>query len=318
MMHGWLIGSSLSWKMFSLASICHLISQSLSIVRSRIAWSHQVKGAFSFLEISGPKYLNLPKKPQPQIPPQVSVWEKMERSKDLAMGKLESGVCDDPALLHGHIEARFSFSPPTISRYQLQKEKWNCWYIFCMELGDCLHANPTLFESRGQSRTSTWATISALPLSAQANPGPDTTPSSLVLEPPSPGGSLWRHVLQGWDSCSDVRCSGTLHSQSREAGSPDPRVSRSGPSCPPDSNTSPPTAGISRVKIRMYDQSLVYVSKHLHPFYKQLLVVFYLYRPSSLCSVFRLCLWWQSLFRAYSALFSSGRMLMMQAVFAAS
>lgn len=68
----------------------------------------------------------------------------------------------------------------------------------------------------------------------------------------------------------------------------------------------------------MYGQSHAYVSKLLHPFYKQLLVVFCLGRSSSLCSVLSLCLWWQSLFRAYSVLFSSVRMLAIQAVFAAS
>ena len=50
------------------------------------------------------------------------------------MGKLESGVCDHPVLLHGHMEARFSFSPPSISRYQLQKEKRNCCYVFSLSL----------------------------------------------------------------------------------------------------------------------------------------------------------------------------------------
>lgn len=77
------------------------------------------------------------------------------------MGKLDSSVCDYPVLLHGHTEARFSFSPSSISRYQLQKEKL---VSFCRELGDCLHASPSFPESRGQSRTLTQATSSALPL----------------------------------------------------------------------------------------------------------------------------------------------------------
>lgn len=122
--------------MFSLAPICHLISQSVSIVRSIIVRSHQVKGNFSVLEGSSPKYLNLPggKKKKEQVSVGKKWKEIRGRAKDLSMGKLESCVCDHPVLLHGPMEARFSFSPPSISRYQLQKKKRNWWYVFAWSL----------------------------------------------------------------------------------------------------------------------------------------------------------------------------------------
>jgi len=50
------------------------------------------------------------------------------------MDKLESGVCDHPVLLHGHMEPRFSFPLSSINRYQLQKEKRYCWYVFARSL----------------------------------------------------------------------------------------------------------------------------------------------------------------------------------------
>lgn len=56
----------------------HLISQSLSAVRSIIVWSHQVKETFSFLEGSSSKHLNFLGEKEKE---QVSLWLKMERNK---------------------------------------------------------------------------------------------------------------------------------------------------------------------------------------------------------------------------------------------
>lgn len=103
-----------------------------------------------------------------------------------------------------------------------------------MDLGDYLHVSLSLPEPRGQSGTLTQATSSALPLLAQTQPGHDTTPSPLVLEPRSPEDNLWRHVLQGW-----IRA-GTLGALALWAAKAEIQVVQSSelahwvPGCPPD------------------------------------------------------------------------------------
>lgn len=79
------------WKMFSLAPICHLFSQSLSIIRSIIVWSHQVKEAFSFPEGSSSKDLNLLGEKKKEV----SVCGNMERNKGKGKGSYygQGGVC---------------------------------------------------------------------------------------------------------------------------------------------------------------------------------------------------------------------------------
>lgn len=133
------------WIMSSLASVCHLISQSVSTVRAVIIWTQQVKGVCSFLNGSRPKNLLLLEK-ENKNKLLCGKPEKIRgRAGDLAVGKLKSGVWDHPALLQGHMKASFSSSPPSVSAGEEEEHLLIC--LQCTDLVDCLQANPSL---RGQ------------------------------------------------------------------------------------------------------------------------------------------------------------------------